>query len=60
MARKKKISKRQKVFNVISNTIDIVQEYYLRGMFFMFVTLYVYVVLHADALADILFEMRYG
>lgn len=60
MARKKKISKRQKVFDVISNAIDLVQEYYLRGMFFMFVTLYVYVVLHADALADILFEMRYG
>ena len=60
MARKKKMSKRQKVFDVISNTIDLVQEYYLRGMFFMFVTLYVYVVLHADALADILFEMRYG
>ena len=60
MAREKKMSKRQKVFDVISNTIDLVQEYYLRGMFFMFVTLYVYVVLHADALADILFEMRYG
>ena len=60
MARKKKISKRQKVFNVISNTIDIVQEYYLRGMFFMFVTLYLYAVFRADALADILFEMRYG
>ena len=60
MARKKKISKRQKVFKVISNTIDIVQEYYLRGMFFMFVTLYLYAVFRADALADILFEMRYG
>ena len=59
MARKKKISKRQKVFNVISNTIDLVQEYYLRGMFFMFVTLYVYAVFNADAIADIVFEMRY-
>ena len=44
MARKKKISKRQKVFNVISNTIDIVQEYYLRGMFLLFLMVYVYVV----------------
>ena len=60
MARKKKMSKRQQVFNFISNAIDIVQEYYMTSMFFMFVTLYVYVVLHADALADILFEMRYG
>ena len=59
MARKKKMSKRQKVFNVISNTIDLLQEYYLRVMFFMFVTLYVYVVFNADALAEILFEMRY-
>tara|TARA_R100000234_G_scaffold119336_1_gene101992 strand:+ start:682 stop:864 length:183 start_codon:yes stop_codon:yes gene_type:complete len=59
MARKKKMSKRQKIFNVISNTIDLVQEYYLRGMFFMFVTLYVYAVFNADAIADIVFEMRY-
>ena len=60
MARKKKISKRQKVFNVISDTIDLVQEYYLRGMFLIFVMVYVYAVLNADALAEILFEMRYG
>tara|TARA_R100000234_G_C4879938_1_gene126918 strand:- start:360 stop:542 length:183 start_codon:yes stop_codon:yes gene_type:complete len=59
MARKKKISKREKVFDVISGAIDLLQEYYLRVMFFMFVTLYVYVVFNADALAEILFEMRY-
>ena len=60
MGRKKKISKRQKVFNVISNTIDIVQEYYLRGMFLLFLMVYVLVVYKIDAIAEILFEMRYG
>ena len=60
MARKKKISKRQKVFNVISNTIDIVQEYYLRGMFLLFLMVYVLVVYKIDAIAEIFFEMRYG
>ena len=59
MTRKKKISKRQKVFNVISNTIDIVQEYYLRGMFFMFVILYAYVVLKIDTIADVMHKMGY-
>tara|TARA_R100000426_G_C4820148_1_gene110130 strand:+ start:82 stop:264 length:183 start_codon:yes stop_codon:yes gene_type:complete len=59
MARKKKISKRQKVFNVISNTIDIVQEYYLRGMFLLFLMVYVYVVYKIDAIADVLHEMGY-
>ena len=59
MARKKKISKRQKVFNVISNTIDIVQEYYLRGMFLLFLMVYVYVVYKIDAIADVLNEMGY-
>ena len=60
MGRKKKISKRQKVFNVISNTIDIVQEYYLKGMFLLFLIIYVLVVYKIDAIAEILFEMRYG
>ena len=60
MARKKKISKRQKVFNVISNTNDIVQEYYLRGMFLLFLMVYVLVVYKIDSIAEILFEMRYG
>jgi len=59
MARKKKISKRQKVFNVISNTIDIVQEYYLRGMFFIFVMVYVYVLSKLDAIADFMHETGY-
>jgi hypothetical protein len=59
MTRKKKISKRQKVFNVISNTIDIVQEYYLRGMFFIFVMVYVYVLSKLDAIADFMHETGY-
>ena len=59
MTKKNKISKRQKVFNVISDTIDIVQEYYLRGVFFMFVILYAYVVLKIDTIADVMHEMGY-
>ena len=59
MARKKKTTKREKVFNVISDTIDIVQEYYLRGMFFMFVIVYVYVLLKLDAIADFMHETGY-
>jgi hypothetical protein len=59
MARKKKTTKREKVFNVISDTIDIVQEYYLRGMFFMFVMVYVYVLLKLDAIADFMHETGY-
>ena len=59
MTKKNKISKRQKVFNVISDTIDIVQEYYLRGVFFMFVILYAYLVLKIDTIADFMHEMGY-
>jgi hypothetical protein len=61
MARpKKKIQKRQKVFNVISSAIDLVQEKYITGVFLICVALYIYVVLRIDTLADIVFKMQYG
>jgi hypothetical protein len=60
MARKKKeVSKREKVFNVISNAIDFVQEYYMLGIFLIGVTAFIYVVLWVDTVAEIKFEIIY-
>lgn len=60
MARKKKeVSKREKVFNVISNAIDFVQEYYMLGIFLIGITAFMYVVLWVDTVAEIKFEIIY-
>jgi hypothetical protein len=61
MARpKKKIQKRQKVFNVISSAIDLVKYKWKTTLSLMCLTLYFYVVFFSiDTLADIVFEMRY-
>lgn len=60
MARKKKeVSKREKVFNVISNAIDFVQEYYMLGIFLIGITAFIYVVLWVDTVAEIKFEIIY-
>ena len=60
MARKKKeVSKREKVFNVISNAIDFVQECYMLGIFLIGITAFIYVVLWVDTVAEIKFEIIY-
>jgi hypothetical protein len=56
---KKEVSKREKVFNVISNAIDFVQEYYMLGIFLIGVTAFIYVVLWVDTVAEIKFEIIY-
>ena len=60
MARpKKKIQKREKVFNFISDVIDLIQDRWKITIFLMSVIIYFYVVLRIDTLAEILHEMRY-
>ena len=60
MARpKKKIQKREKVFNFISDVIDLIQDRWKIPIFLMSVIIYFYVVLRIDTLAEILHEMRY-
>ncbi len=60
MARpKKKIQKRQKVFNFVSKVIDLIQYKWRTVIFLMCVTLYLYVITRLDTLAEILHEMRY-
>ena len=57
--KKNQVSKREKVFNVISNAIDFVQEYYMLGIFLIGITAFIYVVLWVDTVAEIKFEIIY-
>lgn len=56
---KKKIQKREKVFNFVSKIIDLIKNQWRTGIFFMCVALFIYVLFWIDTVAEIKFEIIY-
>ena len=60
MARpKKKIQKREKVFNFVSKVIDLIKNQWRTAIFFLCVALFIYVLFWIDTVAEIKFEILY-
>ena len=56
---KKKIQKREKVFNFVSKIIDLIKNQWRTDIFFMCVALFIYVLFWIDTVAEIKFEIIY-